>query len=400
MGRRGFAQLIFGSILVTQSCLLTAQDNRTQYPPGLRNVYFGLNIGYINYPFSAKQLEPGYQVESVSIPHVAVRFVLYGLSINKYLSAKITYMRPVKWVRYNNINGDKQFHSVWMNIAGLSLNGQLPVTKNFSIAAEAGLSVITRNGFEINNIPVVKNANYGTWLFGGALQYHLNRKWDLQVSTAWSPAHARTKQPQTLFIGAGFNYFLRPLSNEKVEKNARAGYIFPKQFLIAGYSTNSLGYGINRFFYKKAHIFWGGDAQVEQGLALSYQRNIFHARRVFCFDWAAGIGFWKSRIKGDNFFTASLSPVLRFNAIRTKPADIFFEYSVAGPTFISKTTIDTVKTGKKFTFHDFMGVGAFVGKKRNIYTGIRIAHYSNGNLFPQNDGVMIPLTFSLGYTIN
>ncbi|MBK6826807.1 MAG: acyloxyacyl hydrolase [Chitinophagaceae bacterium] len=32
--------------------------------------------------------------------------------------------------------------------------------------------------------------------------------------------------------------------------------------------------------------------------------------------------------------------------------------------------------------------------------GIRIAHYSNGNLFPQNDGVKIPLTFNLGYVLN
>jgi hypothetical protein len=46
-----------------------------------------------------------------------------------------------------------------------------------------------------------------------------------------------------------------------------------------------------------------------------------------------------------------------------------------------------------------MGVGAYTGKKRNVYAGIRIAHYSNGNLFPQNDGVMIPLIFSVGYAI-
>jgi len=35
----------------------------------------------------------------------------------------------------------------------------------------------------------------------------------------------------------------------------------------------------------------------------------------------------------------------------------YFNYSLAGPTFISKTTIDTNETGKQFTFQDFMGVG-------------------------------------------
>jgi len=32
-------------------------------------------------------------------------------------------------------------------------------------------------------------------------------------------------------------------------------------------------------------------------------------------------------------------------------------YSLAGPTSISKTTIGTNETGKQFTFQDFMGVG-------------------------------------------
>jgi hypothetical protein len=47
-----------------------------------------------------------------------------------------------------------------------------------------------------------------------------------------------------------------------------------------------------------------------------------------------------------------------------------------------------------------MGIGILAGKKRNLEAGIKIAHYSNGNIFPQNNGVMIPLTFGLGYTWN
>ncbi|MFW6249019.1 MAG: acyloxyacyl hydrolase, partial [Bacteroidota bacterium] len=52
---------------------------------------------------------------------------------------------------------------------------------------------------------------------------------------------------------------------------------------------------------------------------------------------------------------------------------------------------------RKFTFYDYMGIGAFGGKQREFTTELKIGHYSNGNLFPQNDGVMVPLTLSLGY---
>jgi hypothetical protein len=54
---------------------------------------------------------------------------------------------------------------------------------------------------------------------------------------------------------------------------------------------------------------------------------------------------------------ASIYPVLRFTPLRSKSQDIYFNYSLAAPTFISKTTIDTNETGKQFTFQDFMGVG-------------------------------------------
>lgn len=400
MSIRALRKILFVSALILQSYNNAAQHIRTQYPPGLRNAYFGVNVGYINYPFSAEQLEPGYSVESVSVPHTAVRIVLYGCPINEHLSARITYMRPVNWVQYRNVNGNMENRSVWTNIAGLTLYGKIPVSRKFSVSGEAGLGVITRNGFEINGRPVVKNANYGTGLFGGALHYELNKKWDLQLSSVWSPSHKKMKQPHTLFIGAGFQYRLRTLPEEKVERNARSGYIFPRRFIYFGYTTSAAGYGVNDFFSKGAvPVFWGGTAHVNRGVSFGYHRNIFHARKVFAMDWAFHAGLWKSRDSREEFFTASLNPVFRFNLIRTKPLDCYFEYSVAGPTYISKTRVDGAPLGRKFTFHDFMGIGLFAGQSKQIHAGLRIAHYSNGNIYPHNEGVKVPLTLNLGYVI-
>ncbi len=76
---------------------------------------------------------------------------------------------------------------------------------------------------------------------------------------------------------------------------------------------------------------------------------------------------------------------------------MYINYSLAGPAFISKTIIDDHNTGKRFTFQDFMGLGFNVGKRKRLNLEIGIAHYSNGNLFPQNAGVKIPLTLSIGF---
>jgi hypothetical protein len=53
--------------------------------------------------------------------------------------------------------------------------------------------------------------------------------------------------------------------------------------------------------------------------------------------------------------------------------------------------------GGHFTFQDFMGVGVFFGSKRNFVAEVNLNHYSNGNIFPHNDAVKVPLGFSVGY---
>jgi hypothetical protein len=392
-----FIPLILISILL-QTVFLNAQDKRYQYPAVLSNSFAGVSIGYINYPFSNTQLEPGFQTASVKVPHTALRIILFGHEFNQYLSAQIIYLRPVDWVQYKNINGDETTHSVWMNVAGISAKAQTPPWKRFSVYGELGLSVITRRGFEINNEIVMSDACYGSLSTGAGLQYHLNNKWTLLLNAVYSPGNSAQKQPHTIFYSGAFIYTMRPISGERLKRNEDAGFHFPKNVLQVGYTTNALGYGVNNAVSKgPVPIFWGGDVRIKQGISINYQHNIFHSRKVFSFDWGANVSYWVSEKNEDRFGTFSLFPLLRFTAIRSKKADIYFNYSVAGPTYISITVIDDLNTGRHFTFQDFMGMGAFIGSHKNLNAEIRIMHYSNGNIFPENVGYMIPLTFNLGY---
>ncbi|MBD0297144.1 MAG: acyloxyacyl hydrolase [Flavisolibacter sp.] len=375
-----------------------AQDSRTQYLKLLLHAYYEVNLGSIRYPFSVKQLEPGFSVESINIPHTAVRLVLFGYQFNKNLAAQITYMRPVLWVGYKNVNGDKEDHAVFMNIAGLTLKAQLPVKNKFSVYSEGGLGVITRSGFEVDHKIAVKDAGYTTYLVGGGLKYRLNNKFDLVAGATYTPANDKQKQPYTLFYSGGFTYHMQPVPEYKVKENAHSAYIFPKHLLQVGYTTNILGYGVNNFVSEgKIPIFWGGKAQVEKGIAVQYQQNVFHTRKVFSLDWGASAAYYKSKNVKNDFFTLSLFPTVRFTALRLQPLDVYFNYTAAGPTFISRTRIEGFKTGKNFTFYDFMGMGIYSGRKRNLNAELRIAHYSNGNLYSENAGVKIPLTINLGY---
>ena len=378
--------------------LACAQDDRTQYPRLLANSYFGIHFGYIDYPFSNFQMEPGFKASSINVPHLSVRALLFGHEFNKYLSAQISYMRPIQWVRYQDVNGDHASHSVWMNLAGLTAKAQLPVTKTLSVYGESGLGIITRKGFQIDHFAALRDTNYSTSLFGGGVQYRVTDNWSLVLGTT-SAAHAEARQPRTSVFSVGFNHTMRPLSEDEVDRNSNAGFVFPKNIVQFGYMTDALGYGINDFVSKGAvPIFWAADVRVARGMSASYQRNVFHTRRVFSLDWGATAASWKSDATRERFYTGSLYPVLRFTVLRAKSQDLYIDYSLAGPTLISRTIIDNDETGRKFTFQDFMGVGLFAGSKRNLNAEVKIAHYSNGNLFPRNSGITVPLSFVLGYS--
>ena len=155
-------------------------------------------------------------------------------------------------------------------------------------------------------------------------------------------------------------------------------------------------YGVNDFFSKTIPIFWGGHVETQNGYTLDYQRNVFHTKKLFAFDLGASASYWNSNAKEEVFRTLSVYPLFRFFLARIEPADVYFSYSLAGPTYISQTMIDGLDTGAQFTFQDFMGVGAFLGKARRMNAEIGIKHFSNGNLITTHAFVKVPLTFTLG----
>jgi len=402
-------KIVFFFVLL-YSIQLIAQDERSQIPKIMQKSYFEVNLGSINYPFSALQLESNYSLESVTIPHIAPRLVLWGYNINEYLAAQITYMRPVLWVRYHyKINGDDEIRmrSVWTNVGGFTLKAGLPLSDKFSVYGEGGLGIITRKGFlDPYGNTVVKNANYPTWLWGAGVKYHINKKWALQLVGNYSPPAEKFNQPYTSFVGTGFAYTFIPYTEKHIERTKKEGVIHPKQWLQIGYTSNILGYGVNDFFANNYFpVFWGGMAHVRQGLSLNYQRNVFHSAKLFALDWGVNAAVWQTTgMNGNNnfgrqnFFTFSVFPVFRLNYLHTSKFYAYFYYTVAAPTFISEKFIDGFNTGEKFTFMDNMGTGIFFGEKRNLNLELKIGHYSNGNIYPNNDAVKIPLSLQIGHT--
>jgi hypothetical protein len=400
-----YACKIAGAIIIfcllCSSLKISAQEQDAQIPGVLQNTYFEVNIGYINYPFSKDQLKAGYSLTtSVDVPHLAPRLVLFGYEFNKYISAQITYMRPVLWVHYNysDDNSGKTYrNSVWMNVGGMTLKPTIPVGKNFTVYGEIGLGLITRHGFKgPDDLQIVSNEKFNTFLFGTGLKYQTNDHWAFQICTNFSPENKTHNQPYTAYTGVGFSYKFSKFSNEQIKRTLTTGYIYPKQWIQIGYASNIFGYNVNNAI-SEAYLFWGGNVEVSKGLSVNYQKNVFHGAKVFALDWGLNASFWRSNINEETFYTLSAFPVFRINFLHIRPFDAYFYYSVAGPTYISKVFIDELNTGAHFTFQDNMGIGVFFGKNRNYNAELKIGHYSNGNIYPSNESVKVPLSINIGY---
>jgi len=383
--------------LATPAFAQNSNDTRTQYPRLLQNSFITINVGAIDQPFSQAQLQPGFQAASIDVPRVDVRVMLIGHEFNSVLSAQASYMRPLNYVTYRSVRpGDTDAHHVRVNFGAVTLKARVPVRGRWSAYGEGGLGFTSRTGFGLGDTPVVTDAHYASALVSGGVDYRLTPNWELTGGVTLSPGHAEVNQPRTVFSSAGFRYTIRPLPDDRVAANRDSGFVFPRQVVQIEYSSGT-GYAVNDFVSKKVPVFWGGHAKVDFGIAPHYERNVFHTRKVFGLDIGASAGFYKTRQNSDRFFTLSVYPVFRFTFLRARLADMYFAYSLAGPTYISRIVLDDLDTGRHFTFQDFMGIGWFAGRNRNFNAGVKINHYSNGNIFTQNAGVKIPLTFSVGY---
>ncbi len=403
-----------GSVISSHATLTVDANSAPEPPraaPGMKNeqvrtsrflsgTYIGVQAGSVGYAFSNLQLQPGFQAQTVQVPHLAARFILFGHEFNEYLSGQVSEIIPAHGVEYQNVNGDQANHFLWMdNIAAFTAKARLPLSERWSLYGEGGLGVVTRNGFTVDRSTALKSANYVTFLYGGGVAYRLNENWDLLSGVIVAPGESGDRQPSTVFFSGGFDYTMRRVPADPASTESPDGPIWPRNMIQVGYITDALGYGVNDFFTKgKVAIFWHGGVNVANGFTVDFQRNLFHTRRFFALDWGASVSTWKSNLDGERFFTASLYPVLRIPLIRTNPMEFYFSYSLGGPSLITRTTIDGEGTGKWFTFQDYMALGAYLGRKRRVTGEVRIGHYSNANLFSQNPGLTIPLGFYMGTT--
>ena len=390
-------------------CLnLSSQENPKSQPSNfLSKSYYSINFGGIFYPFSNGNLIDGYSTESFSRNYFSGRMLL-GYKIQPNLAVQFGTIRPAAWFKYDNVNGIGYENSVWINAWSLSLKKNINLNKKLSIYGEAGIANVTRVGFSINEKVIYADAHYASLLYGFGFNYKLNEKWRLNLYGTFLPKSAKENQPAISQASFGFEYHINKLPKEVVEKHENNGHFFPKNMVQVSYGTSKIGFGANRFFAMSLKVgnfesfgvpvFWVGEVKAENSVSVTYQRLVFRTEKIFSLDWGVSVTAFNTEATNEQVLAFSIFPTMRFYFLRRKGFDMYANYSLIGPTLLTKDNLDNLNAGPKITYQDTMGLGLFFGKKRDYNAELRIMHYSNGNIFPQNAGVAVPIQFTLGKT--
>lgn len=390
------------------SNLISQEDKlKTKFTNFLSKSYYSINFGAILYPFSNDNLIDGYKTESFSRNWFSGRLLL-GHKIKEDLSIQFGTLRPASWFKYDNINNIGYENSVWINAWSLSIKKDFKLSKRTAFYTEAGIANLTRFGFEIRGKEIYEDAHYASLIYGFGLQHELSEKWRLSANGTFLPQSLKHNQPSISQFSFGFEYHLQQVDDLTAEKYSKNQYFFPNNILQFSYGTGEIGFGFNQFFGMSLPIgnfdsfgipiFWVGEVKAQHAISLTYQKLIYRSQRIFSLDWGVSATYFQS-IKGKtDVFAFSIFPVLRFYLWRKPKFDLYANYSIIGPAYITKSDIDDFESGPNITYQDTMGFGVFFGKERKFNAELRIMHYSNGNIFTRNDGVAIPIQFTLGKT--
>lgn len=382
-------------ILATEAATQYSPGKRAQLPVSFNHSYFGMGAGYTDIPFSNHDLTNGIQATSFTNPEVGLN-VFIGHFFNPYVAGEISLMRPIQWAYANNNAFPHGRASIWISVFGITLRPTLPLTQRFSLYGIAGFGIISRHGFSMNHTNAIASTDLMTVLTGGGMTYAFTPYWHVTVGLNYAVARPKKQQPHILYAYVGFYYLFHTLH---LPEHYTTHYIFHKNLIQVGaFSTNMFNPNVNKYFtIHYIPIFWGGDLKIKNGEWLMYERNIFHTHKIFSFDVGVSASTYHSSINNTAFQAFSVFPAIRLWFLRSPSADFYFTYAIAGPSYITHSAMDGIDLGGHFTFQDLLGVGAFLGHKKHFNIDMKIAHYSNGNLLPNNPGVQVPLVISLGY---
>lgn len=196
-----------------------------------------------------------------------------------------------------------------------------------------------------------------------------------------------------------FTYMIRFFSNVHIaifvtlSLNFIDIYATGGSFSVSGYERGAVPSNVYR---PSKPLMWTARLKVDRAIIAAYEKRIYKPWNYLEFYSGLSVGYLeKNQAHQDSISVISNYIMMRVYLMKTSFCGLFLLYSPAGPSFLSKKNF--VKTGfsNRFVFQDQFGLGAEVKGRAHYEIFAKLYHFSNGDIFPINGGIDIPLMVGL-----
>lgn len=134
---------------------------------------------------------------------------------------------------------------------------------------------------------------------------------------------------------------------------------------------------------------------VEKGMMITYERKLLDFFALLSGYGGCNLASW--RLNGDQIFTTSAFLACRVWALHLPFAHSYLEYSLFGPTLLSKESFNQFDFGSNFLFQNFFGVGIELGEGRGFCIDLKILRYTKPDSSLLDFSIHVPILISAGY---
>jgi hypothetical protein len=138
-----------------------------------------------------------------------------------------------------------------------------------------------------------------------------------------------------------------------------------------------------------------GDDAVDKGMMVFYERKLFDIITVGSLYIGGDVGKWS--IRGDGLFTTTAFFAGKMWLLHLPFLHTYLEYSLFGPTILSKSTVGDLDFGSNFLFQNFFGAGVEVGEGSGFSLDLKIIRFTKLDLERMDYAFHIPVIVSLGF---
>lgn len=139
----------------------------------------------------------------------------------------------------------------------------------------------------------------------------------------------------------------------------------------------------------------GDNPSVEKGVMILYERKLLDLAGFVSAYVGCNLARW--RMAQDQIFTTSAFLSCRLWLLHLPFAHTYAEYSVFGPTLLSKEHFHDQTFGTNFLFQSFYGAGVELGEGRGFSIDLKIVRYTKTSEPTADYSIYVPILVSMGY---